>query len=134
MTLAPELPAITDAGVTSPVTGPVTGPINAPITGLGLGPVIGVTGAELDDAGLGWAGHLPEWRLLVAPLGGTFRAAPNPGFADGTAAVVGYVEARRDRRAIVPPWRGPIIEWLVQDGDPISAGQALARLLPEGAE
>ncbi len=134
MTLAPELPAIIDAGVTSPVTGPITGPINAPITGLGLGPGIGVTGAELDDAGLGWAGHLPEWRLLVAPLGGTFRAAPNPGFADGTAAVVGYVEARSDRRAIVPPWRGPIIEWLVQDGDPISTGQALARLLPEGAE
>ncbi|MGO9779180.1 MAG: hypothetical protein ACLPQY_05315 [Streptosporangiaceae bacterium] len=130
MTLAPELPAITDAGVTSSITGPV----NAPITRPGLGPGIGVTGAELDDAGLGWAGHLPEWRLLVAPLGGTFRAAPHPGFADGTAAVVGYVEARSDRRAIVPPWRGPIIEWLVQDGDPISAGQALARLLPDGAE
>jgi biotin carboxyl carrier protein len=113
MTLAPELP---------PVTAPVTAP------------AIGVTGAELDDAGVGWAGHLPEWRLLVAPLGGTFRAVSNPGFADGASTEVGYVDARSDRRAIIPPWRGPIIEWLVQDGDPVSAGQALARLLPEGAE
>jgi hypothetical protein len=126
MTLAPELPAITDAGVTSPITAPFIGPV--------IGPAIGVTGAELDDAGVAWAGHLPEWRLLVAPLGGTFRAVPNPGFADSTPAVVGYVDARSDRRAIIPPWRGPIIEWLVQDGDPVSAGQALARLLPEGTE
>jgi multidrug efflux pump subunit AcrA (membrane-fusion protein) len=121
MTLAPELAAITDVGVTAPITAP------------GIGPGIGVTAAELDDAGLGWAGHLPEWRLLVAPLGGTFRAVPQPGLAGGAPAVVGYVEARSDRREIIPPWRGPIIEWLVQDGDPISAGQALARLLPDGA-
>ena len=47
---------------------------------------------------------------------------------------VGHVEARSDRRAIIPPWRGSIIEWLVQDGDPVSPGQPLARLLPEGAE
>ena len=126
MTLAPELPAITDAVVTAPITAPLIGPV--------IGPAIGVTGAELDDDGVAWAGHLPEWRLLVAPLGGTFRTAANPRFADGTAAVVGYVEARSDRREIVPPWRGPIIEWLVQDGDPVSAGQALARVLPEGAE
>ena len=81
-----------------------------------------------------WAGNLPEWRLLVAPLGGTFRAVPPAGFADGTPAVVGHVEARTDRRAIIPPWRGSIIEWLVQDGDPVSPGQPLARLQPEGAE
>ena len=37
MTLAPELPAITDAGVTSPITAPFIGPV--------IGPAIGVTGA-----------------------------------------------------------------------------------------
>ncbi len=114
MTLAPELPSITDIAVAEPATVYITGP-------------------ELDDDSVAWASHLPEWRLLVAPLGGTFRAAPDPGFADGVSTEVGHVEARSDRRAIIPPWRGAIIEWLVQDGDPVSAGQPLARLLPEGA-
>jgi [acyl-carrier-protein] S-malonyltransferase len=81
-----------------------------------------------------WAGVLPEWRLLVAPVGGTFRTVPDPGPIDGTSTEVGHIEARSDRRAIIPPWRGAIIEWLVQDGDPVSVGQPLARLLPEGAE
>jgi [acyl-carrier-protein] S-malonyltransferase len=96
------------------------------------------------DAAAASAGDLPEWRLLVAPLGGTFRSAP-PGAPDGagstarghtvgTSTEVGHVEARSDRRAIIPQWRGAIIEWLVQDGDPVSFGQPLARLLPEGAE
>jgi len=89
-----------------------------------------------DDAedGVNWAGDLPEWRLLVAPLAGTFRCVPQAGAADGISTEVGHVEARSDRRAIIPPWRGAIIEWLVQDGDPVSVGQPLARLLPEGAE
>jgi len=29
---------------------------------------------------------------------------------------------------------GTIIEWLVEDGDPVNAGQPLVRLQPEGAE
>jgi [acyl-carrier-protein] S-malonyltransferase len=109
----------------------------AGVTGAGV-TVAGVTGAaiaEEDDAeaSVTWAGNLPEWRLLVAPLGGTFRSAPHVAAADGTSTEVGHVEARNDRRAIIPQWRGAIIEWLVQDGDPVSAGQPLARLLPEGA-
>jgi [acyl-carrier-protein] S-malonyltransferase len=102
-----------------------------------LAPVADNAGEDAEagaDAGATWTGDLPEWRLLVAPLGGTFRALPDSGFADGTSTEVGHVEARSDRRAIIPPWRGSIIEWLVQDGDPVSAGQPLARLLPEGAE
>jgi [acyl-carrier-protein] S-malonyltransferase len=118
MTLAPDLALVTEAGV----------------------PVDEVTDddAEEDaddygDVGASWMGDLPEWRLLVAPLGGTFRSAPHVTVADGTSTEVGHVEARNDRRAIIPQWRGAIIEWLVQDGDPVSAGQPLARLLPEGA-
>ena len=64
--------------------------------------------------------HLPDRPRIRGP-------------ADGTSTEVGHVEARSDRRAIIPPWRGAIIEWLVQDGDPVSVGQPLARLLPEGA-
>ena len=39
-------------------------------------------------------GHLPEWRLIVAP------------------------------------WPAEIIEWLAEDGDPVSEGQPLVRVQP----
>jgi [acyl-carrier-protein] S-malonyltransferase len=111
----------------------------------GAGPAADAPADDGDgDAAAASAGDLPEWRLLVAPLGGTFRSAPPGapagaggaayGHTVGTSTEVGHVEARSDRRAIISQWRGAIIEWLVQDGDPVSLGQPLARLLPEGAE
>jgi [acyl-carrier-protein] S-malonyltransferase len=45
--------------------------------------------------------------------------------------VLGAIEARADRHPITPPYAGALIEWLVEDGDPVSAGQPLARLQPE---
>jgi [acyl-carrier-protein] S-malonyltransferase len=84
--------------------------------------------------------HSPEWRLLVAPLAGTFRAgsADHPAVAPGAfvaaGAELGLIEARHDRRPITPPCPGAIIEWLVEDGDPVSAGQPIARLQPETSE
>ncbi len=118
MTLAPDLALVTEAGV--PVDENTDGDAEE-------------NADDYADVGASWMGDLPEWRLLVAPLGGTFRSAPHVAVADGTSTEVGHVEARNDRRAIIPQWRGAIIEWLVQDGDPVSAGQPLARLLPEGA-
>ncbi len=47
-------------------------------------------------------GHIPDWRLLVAP-------------------------------PITPDFAGIILEWLVEDGDPVAAGQPLVRLQPEAA-
>jgi [acyl-carrier-protein] S-malonyltransferase len=73
--------------------------------------------------------HLPEWRLIVAPTSGTFRLA----VAKGTAADLGIVVTRSGDRAVTAPWiLGPaqIIEWLVEDGDPVSEGQPLVRVLP----
>jgi len=81
--------------------------------------------AELSTA---LAGELPEWRLVVAPQRGIFHAVA----ADNqNGTLVGHIEARRDRQDIVAPWRGAIIEWLVQDGDPVALGQPVARLLPD---
>jgi len=81
--------------------------------------------AELSAA---LAGELPEWRLVVAPQRGIFHAVA----ADNqNGTLVGHIEARRDRQDIVAPWRGAIIEWLVQDGDPVALGQPVARLLPD---
>jgi [acyl-carrier-protein] S-malonyltransferase len=84
-------------------------------------------------------GHLPEWRLLVSPHDGTFRAGhpervPAPGVAIASGAALGHVEVRAGQHAISPGYDGTIIEWLVEDGDPVNAGQPLVRLLPEGAE
>jgi [acyl-carrier-protein] S-malonyltransferase len=81
-------------------------------------------------------GHVPEWRLLVAPGAGTFRSGPGypaaaePGTAITSGAEIGHVEQRGGRHAITPPFPATIIEWLVEDGDPVSAGQPLVRLQP----
>ena len=85
-------------------------------------------------------GHLPEWRLIVAPAAGTFRSPP--GRADEATEFLteylGSVEARGAERTVAAPWTvesAEIIEWLVEDGDPVSEGQPLVRVqLPrEGA-
>src|ERR1700753_2501876 len=97
---------------------------------LPAGPVPGPVSEEYDwDAELSAAvaGELPEWRLVVAPQRGIFHAAAAEDSQNGT--VVGHIEARRDRQAIVAPWRGAIIEWLVEGGDPVGPGPAGARLL-----
>jgi [acyl-carrier-protein] S-malonyltransferase len=83
--------------------------------------------------------HAPDWRLIVAPLAGTFRAGPNgspagPGTAISSGTDLGRVEMRGSNHPISPPFPATIIEWLVEDGDPVSAGQPLVRLQPEGTE
>jgi multidrug efflux pump subunit AcrA (membrane-fusion protein) len=52
---------------------------------------------------------------------------------DAGGTELGHIEARHDRQPIVAPWRGSVIEWLVQDGDPVGLGQPVARLLPDDA-
>ena len=80
-------------------------------------------------------GHLPEWRLIVAPTSGTFRSAASHDVA-GTAVAIttelGTVVARGGERTVTAPWPAEIIEWLVEEGDPVSEGQPLVRVQPEG--
>ncbi len=99
---------------------------------LPAGAVPGPVSEEYDwDAELSAAvaGELPEWRLVVAPQRGIFHAAGAEDSQSGT--LVGHIESRQDRQAVVAPWRGAIIEWLVQEGDPVAVGQPVARLLPD---
>ena len=74
----------------------------------------------------------PSWRLLVAPLAGTFEAG---GAALGESlvpgAVLGRVVTRREAQEVVAVHGGTLVEWLVENGDPVSPGQPLARLHPE---
>jgi [acyl-carrier-protein] S-malonyltransferase len=67
--------------------------------------------------------HRPEWRLIVAPTSGTFRSGGEQ---------LGTVVARGGERAVSAPWPAEIIEWLVEDGDPVSEGQPLVRVQPDG--
>jgi [acyl-carrier-protein] S-malonyltransferase len=74
-------------------------------------------------------GHLPEWRLIVAPTSGTFRAP-----AEGAEGGLGVVLARSGDRAVTALGSADILEWLVEDGDLVREGQPLVRVQPrEGA-
>jgi [acyl-carrier-protein] S-malonyltransferase len=83
--------------------------------------------------------HAPEWRLLVAPLAGIFHApdghpdAVTPGTRVGAGISLGHVDMRGDSHQVESAFPATVIEWLVEDGDPVSAGQPLVRLLPVAA-
>jgi [acyl-carrier-protein] S-malonyltransferase len=74
----------------------------------------------------------PAWRLIVAPFAGTFRTTPAPlGAILEPGETVGSVFSRREEQPVTAPFGGTIVEWLVEDGDPVSPGQPLVRLHPE---
>ena len=84
--------------------------------------------------------HTPEWRLIVAPTSGRFRSAAKnagttlAGATIGHTAELGTVVARGGEHPVTAPWPAEIIEWLVEDGDPVGEGQPLVRVQPkEGA-
>jgi [acyl-carrier-protein] S-malonyltransferase len=83
-------------------------------------------------------GHTPEWRLIVSPTSGRFRSvlenrgATLAGATVGHTAELGAVVARGGERPVTAPWPAEIIEWLVEDGDPVNEGQPLVRVQPRG--
>ncbi|MCX6395688.1 MAG: acyltransferase domain-containing protein [Propionibacteriales bacterium] len=75
----------------------------------------------------------PTWRMLVSPTKGTFvRSAGGEGELLLAASSVGLVRSTRDETAVMAPYGGTIVEWLVEDGDLVSPGQPLVRVHPEG--
>jgi [acyl-carrier-protein] S-malonyltransferase len=73
----------------------------------------------------------PTWRMLVSPAAGTFRAAEVAVGAElDDGATVGAVVTRRGDEPVLAPHGGTVIEWLVEDGDPVGPGQPLVRLHP----
>jgi [acyl-carrier-protein] S-malonyltransferase len=141
--------AMADLGVTALIELPPAGTL----TGLARRALPGVKTVALKTPGdleqaramlaaeheVGQDSHTPDWRLIVAPLAGTFRAGPNgspagPGTTVSSGTDLGRVEMRGSNHTISPPFPATIIEWLVEDGDPVSAGQPLVRLQPEGTE
>jgi len=74
----------------------------------------------------------PTWRMVVAPIKGTFRmaAATKAGDDLPVGATIGTVETLRDTIPVVAPHGGTIVEWLLEDGDPVGPGQPIVRLHP----
>jgi len=75
----------------------------------------------------------PTWRLVVSPMKGIF-SADNAHATSGDrldpGAQIGTIASLRDTVNVVAPHGGTIVEWLVEDGDPVSPGQPLVRLHP----
>jgi [acyl-carrier-protein] S-malonyltransferase len=72
-------------------------------------------------------------RLLVSPIKGVFsfgEVQPQTGNQLAPGTVLGAVVSRRDELPILAPHGGTVVEWLVEDGDPVSPGQPLVRLHP----
>ena len=131
-----------DLGVTAIIEIPPAGTL----TGLAKRALPGVQTLAVktpDDLDAAWAlikehgtiSHLdsnPTWRMLVAPGKGIFRRAvdAHPGDNLEESTIVGSVETLRGATPINAPHGGVVVEWLVEDGDPVSPGQPIIRLHP----
>jgi [acyl-carrier-protein] S-malonyltransferase len=83
-------------------------------------------------------GHTPDWRLLVAAQAGTFRADgaaqdTTPGVHIRPGPALGHVQVRSGQQPVTADFAAVVLEWLVEDGDPVAEGQPLVRLQPEDA-
>ena len=77
----------------------------------------------------------PTWRMVVSPVKGMFHRADEAVDGDSLPAgsPIGDVASSRDRITVSTAHGGQIVEWLVEDGDPVAPGQPLLRLHPEGS-
>lgn len=76
----------------------------------------------------------PTWRIITAPVKGTV-AVPTiePGTDVPAGDVVARISSLRDTREVTADHAGTVVEWLVEDGDPVSPGQPILRLHPQGS-
>ena len=77
------------------------------------------------------AQYTPDWRVVVAPVKGTFHPV---GLVEGSTVAVGgllgTVRTKRDEHQVSASYNGVLVEWLLQEGDLVDAGEPLARLYP----
>jgi len=75
----------------------------------------------------------PSWRMVVAPAKGRFqRSTASTGASLAPGDRLGTVITLRDEQPVAAPHGGTVVEWLVEDGDPVAPGQPLVRLHPHG--
>ena len=91
--------------------------------------------AMLDRHAVATSEPVPSWRVAVAPVAGTFRRTDTePGTTLAPGAPLGVVVSNRSESPVEATHGGVLVEWLAHDGDPVSPGQAIARLHPVDAE
>lgn len=79
----------------------------------------------------------PTWRLVVAPFSGTVHLGVpggdpiEPGAELAPGAKIGAVVSRRAEQTLIAEHGGTVLEWLVEDGDPVAPGQPLLRVHPK---
>ncbi len=140
------LDTMADLGVTGILEMPPAGTL----TGIAKRALKGVetfalkTPDQLDEARAFCAKHgegslidvTPTWRMVVSPAKGTFDIDDAAFAADSLAigAEIGVVTSLRDRIPVAAAHGGQVVEWLVENGDPVAPGQPLVRLHPQGVE
>lgn len=74
----------------------------------------------------------PSWRLLVAPAKGTVKVLASAATGEELLVTepVAQIETLRDTFDVQARYGGTVVEWLVEDGDPVSPGQPLVRFHP----
>jgi [acyl-carrier-protein] S-malonyltransferase len=81
------------------------------------------------------AEHTPDWRMVIAPAGGTFVTGDVPeGTLVGAGDRLGAVRTKKEDLQVSAGYDGILVEWLLQDGDLVDPGEPLARLVPDLAE
>jgi [acyl-carrier-protein] S-malonyltransferase len=84
-------------------------------------------------------GSGPDWMIVVSPGAGTARLMSDETGSGTTPAgativcagdVLARVAARGGEKPVTAPRDAVVVEWLVEDGDPVSEGQPLVRLQP----
>jgi [acyl-carrier-protein] S-malonyltransferase len=74
----------------------------------------------------------PAWRLVVAPVKGMVtRHLTEPDAPVSAGDTVATVTTLRDSHPVNAPHGGRLIEWLVEEGDPVAPGQPLLRMHPQ---
>lgn len=75
----------------------------------------------------------PTWRLVVSPGKGQFVRTEDVevGSVLPDHSTVGVVKNLRDEIPVDAPHGGTVVEWLAENGDPVSPGQPLVRLHPQ---
>ena len=75
----------------------------------------------------------PTWRMIVAPFSGNFtHMGIKVGAEIEAGTVVGTIANRRESIELTVEHDGTLIEFMVEDGDPVAPGQPIARLHPLG--
>jgi [acyl-carrier-protein] S-malonyltransferase len=79
----------------------------------------------------GQAEHTPDWRVVVAPAGGTFHpVALDEGMHVPARSPLGTVRTKREEHQVSAAYHSVLVEWLLEDGDLVDLGEPVARLYP----